>query len=88
METYSFEFPPQSEIFQFIFTENYNYRWKATWLNNKKQKNRIEKSSFINEISLEHKATKPPQDYMEREERQISLTERLKAALKSKLTTF
>ena len=29
-------------------------------------KNRIEKSSFFNKISLEYKAIKLPQDYMER----------------------
>ena len=42
------------------------------------KRNRIEKSSFFNEISLEYKATKLPQDYMEREESQISPTEGLK----------
>ena len=41
------------------------------------QKTKLKKSSFINEISLEYKATKHPQDYMEREESQISLTEGL-----------
>ena len=30
-------------------------------------KNRIEKSSFFNKISLEYKALKHPEDYMERE---------------------
>ena len=37
-------------------------------------KNRIEKFSFINEISLKYKTTKLPLDYMEKEEIQISLT--------------
>ena len=41
-------------------------------------KNRIEKSSFFNETSLESKATKLPQNYMEREESQISQTLGLK----------
>ena len=48
-------------------------------------KNRIEKSSFINEISLENKAAKLPQDYMEREESQISLTEALSDNLNIRL---
>ena len=60
METYSFEFPPQNEIFKFIFTKNCNYRWKATCLKSRMQKNRIEKFSFLNEISLEYKVLKLP----------------------------
>ena len=38
METYSFEFPPQNEIFKLIFTKNW-----ATSLKSRMQKNRIEK---------------------------------------------
>ena len=41
-------------------------------------KNRIEKSSFFNEIFLENKALKLPKDYMEREESQTCLIEGLK----------
>ena len=55
METYSFEFPPQNVIFKFIFTKNCNYRWKTTCLKSRMEKNRIEKSSFFNEISLKYK---------------------------------
>ena len=49
------------------------------------QKTELKKFSFFNEISLEYKATKLPQDYMEREESQISLTEGLKAYLLAEL---
>ena len=42
------------------------------------QKTELKKSSFFNEISLEYKAIKLPQNYMEREESQISLTGSLK----------
>ena len=42
------------------------------------QKTELKKSSFFNEISLEYKATKFPQNYMEWEESQIPLTEGLK----------
>ena len=41
-------------------------------------KNRIENFSFFNEISLEYKETKLPQDYMEKGKSQISLTDNLK----------
>ena len=39
------------------------------------KKNRIEKSSFFREISLEYRATKLPYDYKERKESQTSLTD-------------
>ena len=40
-------------------------------------KNRVEKSSFFNEISLEYKESKLSQDYMERRKSQTSPTETL-----------
>ena len=46
-----------------------------------KEKNRIEKSSFFNEIFLEYKALKLPLDHMEREESQTSLIEGLKSGI-------
>ena len=85
METYSFEFPLQNEIFKFIFTNNCNYRWKTTCLKSKDMfKNRIEKSSFFNEISLKYKVLKLPLDYIEREESQTCLIRGLKYQLKVK----
>ena len=48
-------------------------------------KSRIEKSSFFNEISLEYKETKLPQNYMERKKSQASLTETLNAKFLSNI---
>ena len=82
METYSFEFLPQNEIFKFVFTKDCNQRWKATCLKSRMQKKelknfhfQLKKSSFFNEIPLEFKALKLPQDNMEREESQTCLIE-------------
>ena len=44
-------------------------------------KNRIEKSSFFNEISSEYKATKLPQNYMEKVKSQTSQTETFNSEL-------
>ena len=57
METYNSKFPSQNEIVKIIFTENRNYREKATSLKSRMQKTELKKSSFFNEISLEYKAT-------------------------------
>ena len=46
METYNFELPPQNEIFKFIFTKNYNYRWKATCLKCRMQKTELKNLHF------------------------------------------
>ena len=45
METYSFEFLPINEIF--IFTENCNYRWKATCLKSRMQKTEQSSKTLI-----------------------------------------
>ena len=79
METYSFEFPPQNEIFKFIFSKKAQLQVRGGKFKEYNAKNRIEKSSFFNEISLEYKAKKLPLDYIETKESQISLTEDLNA---------
>ena len=66
METYSSEFLPQIEIFKFIFFKKEQLQVRCGKFKEWNAKNRTEKTSFINEISLEYKATKLPQDYMER----------------------
>ena len=60
METYSFKFPPQNEIFKFIFFQKSTVLIRGGEFKEWNVKNRIGKSSFINEISLEYKATKLP----------------------------
>ena len=77
METYSFEFPPQNEIFKFIFFKKAQLYIRGGKFKEWNVRNRIEKSSFFNEISSEYKATKLPYDYMEREESQTCLTDSL-----------
>ena len=66
METYSFEFPPQNEILKCIFFKKAELQIRRGKFKEWNEKHRTEKSSFYNEISLEYKETKLPQDYMER----------------------
>ena len=63
MESYCIKFPPQIQIFKFIF-----YRKSQTWV----KVDSIEKSLFFNEISVEYKAEKKhTEDYIEWENRRV-----------------
>ena len=46
METYNSEFPPQNEIFRFMFTENHNYRQKTACLKSRMQKTDLKNLKF------------------------------------------
>ena len=85
MGTQSSEFPQQNKIFIF-FNSKMQLQIKDDKFKEENAKNRIEKPSFFNEISLEYKAKKLPQDHMEREENQIFKTESHKEA-KISITT-
>ena len=47
METYSSEFPPQNELFKFIFAENYNFKQQATSLKSRMQKIELKNIHFL-----------------------------------------
>ena len=69
METYTSKFPPQNEIFKSIFIENHNYR--GDMYKECNPKSRVEKCSFFNEISVEYRGSKHPQNYMERKNSRV-----------------
>ena len=61
-------------LFYFIFFKKAHLYVRGGKFKEWNAKNRNKKSSFFNAISLEYKATKFPQDYMEREKSQTCLT--------------